>query len=1357
MGYEYNINSKARATGENSAAKSETKREAYNPSMHVNGKDTVSFKGATVSGASVAGFTGGIKKAASGAAANISGTLKTAATVAIAGLGLGAAVKSVQSSQSAVTVETPTTSTAEPSVIPTVQAVPVQISAQPAQNVQSSSQTTEQSAKASEKTTAGSLSQGAIYANSSVILNGSKSDAVDTTKNLTTEQTTEANAKPAAAAPSTIAFSTAVPVQISAQPAQKVQSAAVHKEMTVAKPARNVQPATVQTAATKTEANTQTARNTQPAAGQTEKAGFLNFRAKVELPTNNVASEKSDKDVSFEEKKAEFEDKVAKQYSNLSREAQGYADMICAGINEQNIDFVDDVIFKQGSLSESRIRAAALFLPDLNSENKEFAKELICNVRSLQSVEYIVKPCDTDEKKDFIRDLMGSGITDAGDLYYISSKFEQNFKSMKNVYAELKSFLESLTDKDDYFEKHKSYNIWQIFDSTNSDVEEALIEIISLLKTGENRSCHDFEYLSDLCYNLNKDTISFVLDIFKSEKNTSEALKQLSSHHLKKEYVDFAREIHSKKEEFSLLESSNLLHSAGYGDEKYWNNILRLIEEPGLTKADIIDISKNFNENMNEMVLQVLKNPDIPRDQVKPILRAIRSDSQLLFAKKMLDRYKEFESDPEREDVVFEADKSSQNEFLGILRTIRHDNIDFAFDLIKDFNNYPRNFIERVLFVTHSDNISFAYELVKNFNKYPQEFILGLLTFVDSSNIDFVREKLNDPGFPRGQILGYVALSSPFVGSHSIKEVYDSLPLNQSEDPSGVNNIEYLAKEVEAAKEKVLNHLDLYANGDMLTPNSRREVQMQLNLISGALLVMRSIFDKSTFDAFLRQRLQTVEQYLSLTERSFSPKDFELLKKLNNPNLTNASGKPLSSKQKIKMIDLIMAYKNLGTDTKIIEDAADTGKIDIGALNIEMLKAVLSKGGLSKEELKNATAENLGFDFSQLHFLAVQLNSSDIVNPFDDLLRAAVLGDFREYINDETNDYGRVNAETKEQFMQAGMDYDKWVNPEKSAEVIFNTQTLSVTDIVEEISSAVEELRRHNKFIKTALDKALRENIVNDKFVLRPEETTNAVELNKFIEKFKEITSNTRNRAEQSKTSSDALRRVNAEKTLSLLDRVELQSAKINELQTLKKQKGNMNVKIKMWDRVPQKDIFQGNYSTCCIGMAGGNGHFMPYYLMNTAFNMIEIVENTENPITDENGNITGYAEGNTIGNALCYFVLDSDGKPAFVVDNIEINNSKKPSGETALQLRDKITEYAANVAKSVTGRDDVNIYLSENYNDVPCDDLPKVDSSVKLVGKTNASRIYLDLYGGATDSADLEAFTRLPNKRKLGTVKDFT
>ena len=40
----------------------------------------------------------------------------------------------------------------------------------------------------------------------------------------------------------------------------------------------------------------------------------------------------------------------------------------------------------------------------------------------------------------------------------------------------------------------------------------------------------------------------------------------------------------------------------------------------------------------------------------------------------------------------------------------------------------------------------------------------------------------------------------------------------------------------------------------------------------------------------------------------------------------------------------------------------------------------------------------------------------------------------------------------------------------------------------------------------------------------------------------------------------------------------------------------DLDLTIKMWDRVPQKDLFQGNYSTCCIGMGGGNGSAMPHY-----------------------------------------------------------------------------------------------------------------------------------------------------------------
>ena len=148
-----------------------------------------------------------------------------------------------------------------------------------------------------------------------------------------------------------------------------------------------------------------------------------------------------------------------------------------------------------------------------------------------------------------------------------------------------------------------------------------------------------------------------------------------------------------------------------------------------------------------------------------------------------------------------------------------------------------------------------------------------------------------------------------------------------------------------------------------------------------------------------------------------------------------------------------------------------------------------------------------------------------------------------------------------------------------------------------------------------------------------------------------------------------------------------------------------------MWDRVPQKDMFQGNYSTCCIGMNETNGWSMPVYLLNTAFNMIEFVDNN----TSE-----------TVGNALCYFVKGENNNPVFVIDNIEIKNSAKPSDEVGLKLRDAITNYAKNIARDVTGREDTPILLGTSYNDVPAKDLYKINMLLKPLGKLEDS-VYTD------------------------------
>lgn len=119
-------------------------------------------------------------------------------------------------------------------------------------------------------------------------------------------------------------------------------------------------------------------------------------------------------------------------------------------------------------------------------------------------------------------------------------------------------------------------------------------------------------------------------------------------------------------------------------------------------------------------------------------------------------------------------------------------------------------------------------------------------------------------------------------------------------------------------------------------------------------------------------------------------------------------------------------------------------------------------------------------------------------------------------------------------------------------------------------------------------------------------------------------------------------------------------------------------------------------------------------------------IDNLQNMIE-----LTDNKTGNTIGNALCYFAKDSKENPVFIVDNIEIKNSEKPSKDIGIKLRNAIAEYAANVAKEVTGKDDIYIYMSGSYNDVPTFDLNYSNQKISFLGDIDSEVIYMDLYNG--------------------------
>lgn len=536
---------------------------------------------------------------------------------------------------------------------------------------------------------------------------------------------------------------------------------------------------------------------------------------------------------------------------------------------------------------------------------------------------------------------------------------------------------------------------------------------------------------------------------------------------------------------------------------------------------------------------------------------------------------------------------------------------------------------------------------------------------------------------------------------------------------------------VEDLRNTVLGHPEYYVNGTYPTKaDCDNAVNKFFDKHKVKLAELSSAMDKEGVNHLMRKRFEDAEEYLD-TLNDFNVKDLDMLKKLCNS--VNESGKPFMPTQKVEFIDLISAYKLNNLDMSKMQTMVENGRVNLPELQTDLFNDIMKKSGMSDEEIAKIPPEKLAaWDTKYSHLLAKEADDK----AFIDIIKATNLDDFNRYIHDEGNIYGKSNKKTRSEFQQLGMDYEKWLHPSKDSEVklqIKDKNAEQLSQISNQLLEDINVLRQTP--VKGFLNKQFPKCIgKNGDFVIPPDVMQSKSKLNDFTNNIIKQLEPVWNRAQGNLNNPDPKRVATAKNTLTILEHFKARLADIAKVETSKEAKveKDLDLTIKMWDRVPQKDLFQGNYSTCCIGMGGGNGSAMPHYLLNTAYNMIEI-----------NDNVTG----KTIGNALVYFVKDSSGKPTFIVDNIEINNGAKPSDEGGIAIRNKIVEYAANVAKEVTGKDDVNIYMGGDYNDVPCNDLPKSSQQVSFLGDIDCDNIYMDLYKGWIDK---DKFTNVVNLFKL-------
>lgn len=136
--------------------------------------------------------------------------------------------------------------------------------------------------------------------------------------------------------------------------------------------------------------------------------------------------------------------------------------------------------------------------------------------------------------------------------------------------------------------------------------------------------------------------------------------------------------------------------------------------------------------------------------------------------------------------------------------------------------------------------------------------------------------------------------------------------------------------------------------------------------------------------------------------------------------------------------------------------------------------------------------------------------------------------------------------------------------------------------------------------------------------------------------------------------------------------------------------------------------LFLGNDASCCMSIGSGfKQDIAPNYIMNKMLSAIEIL-----------------IDGKNVGNTMCY-IAEINKKPALVLDNVELKQECRNSNLNDA-IRDSIIEYAKKYAKEL-GVDEMSVYAGFKRNKVSLRDYSLGYEDARIVGTSGDDVIYID------------------------------
>jgi hypothetical protein len=436
----------------------------------------------------------------------------------------------------------------------------------------------------------------------------------------------------------------------------------------------------------------------------------------------------------------------------------------------------------------------------------------------------------------------------------------------------------------------------------------------------------------------------------------------------------------------------------------------------------------------------------------------------------------------------------------------------------------------------------------------------------------------------------------------------------------------------------------------------------------------------------------------------------------NLSDLLEISSAYISTKNENLLIELLK--NNKGKDFKELKSE----------LNKNLLKKVAESLGIKAEipeqELKNWKIKYFANLITNQEIIKKRLGEY-YLELYNKLLNSVFENRFDEFISnlDQKDEFGREiakhNKKVEEEFKEKGIDWDNWINFKEQVLMTIGTQKKQNMEALfnqfeERFKEWQEKVNKFEPRLKSSLEKDLTQLKQKKKeFDFSKIDLSNPNWLEEFLPTYTKSLNYLK-----SKNPNYNLP-VEVEETFNhLLETIKTLSQKQKREQTAKKE-----FIVKIWDRDPRKDMFQGNQTHCCIAVGvkeappgGGLPTLHPetifQYLIDKGIQVAEVVD----PDT-----------GDVVAQTWLFVTLDKNGKPVLVADNFEVNN-RYPAGDNVNRgIREAMFQFlkkyakACNIEKVVLGK--------VGTNDVETGDLKTIELPPikKLGGYFNDEKYYLE------------------------------